>query len=54
MFDVAGAAVEGALAAGARYADARVMVMRTERMSVRNTIVEGLGQSESAGVASVP
>jgi TldD protein len=50
MFDVAGAAVEGALAAGARYADARVMVMRTERMSVRNTIVEGLGQSESAGV----
>ena len=50
MFDVAAAAVEGALAAGARYADARVMVMRTERMSVRNAVVEGLGQSETAGV----
>src|SRR4051812_13058599 len=50
MFDVAAAAVEGALGAGARYADARVMVMRTEGMSVRNGIVEGLRQSETAGV----
>ena len=50
MFDVAAAAVEGALAAGARYADARVMVMRTEGMSVRNAVVEGLSQSETAGV----
>jgi TldD protein len=50
MFDVAAAAVEGALAAGARYADARVMVMRTEGMSVRNAVVEGLRQSETAGV----
>src|SRR5687768_14834757 len=50
MFDVAAAAVEGALAAGARYADARVMVMRTEGMSVRNAVVDGLRQSETAGV----
>ena len=50
MFDVAAAAVEGALAAGARYADARVMVMRTEGMTVRNAVVEGLRQSETAGV----
>ncbi len=50
MFDAASAAVEGALAAGARYADARVMVTRTEGMSVRNGVVEGLRQSEAAGV----
>src|SRR3954451_23741211 len=50
MSAVAAAAVEGALAAGARYADARVMVMRTEGMSVRNAVVEGLRQSETAGV----
>jgi TldD protein len=50
MFDVAAAAVEGALAAGARYADARVMVMRTEGMTVRNAVVEGLRQNETAGV----
>ncbi len=50
MFDLAGAAVESALAAGATYADVRVMVMRTEGMSARNGIVEGLRQSESAGL----
>ena len=33
MFDIATAAVEGALGAGATYADARVMVMRTESMN---------------------
>ncbi|HEX7165475.1 MAG TPA: DNA gyrase modulator, partial [Acidimicrobiales bacterium] len=50
MFDIAGAAVEGALAAGARYADARVMFMRTESVAVRNGVVERLVQNESAGV----
>jgi len=50
MFDYAQAAVEGALAAGARYADARVMVSRTESMTAQNSAVEGLQQSESAGV----
>ncbi|HEX2851382.1 MAG TPA: TldD/PmbA family protein [Acidimicrobiales bacterium] len=50
MFDVATAAVEGALAAGARYADARVMVTRTEGMAARNGVIESLRQDEAAGV----
>ncbi|GAC1330602.1 MAG: TldD/PmbA family protein [Mycobacteriales bacterium] len=50
MFDYAQAAVEGALAAGARYADARVMISRSESMSAQNGVVEGLQQSEEAGV----
>jgi TldD protein len=49
-FDVATAAVEAALAAGARYADARVMYRRTESMNARNGAVEDLSQGESAGV----
>jgi TldD protein len=48
--DLAAAAVEGALAAGARYADARVMVRRTESMSAQNGDVEQLHQREHAGV----
>ena len=36
MFDVAEAAVQAALAAGARYADARVMHRRSESMTARN------------------
>ena len=36
MFDAVTAAVEGALAAGARYADARGMLQRQESMSARN------------------
>ena len=50
VFDMAEAAVEGALAAGARYADARVMVIRTESIGVRNGVVERL---RSAGVEVV-
>ena len=50
MFDVATAAVEGALAAGARYADARVVVGRTEGLQARNGVLEGLQRSESGGV----
>jgi len=50
MLDVATAAVEAALAAGARYADARVMVVRHEAMEARNRRVEGLTQVEDAGV----
>ena len=50
VFDVATAAVEGALAAGARYADARVMTTRTEGMRAQNQVVESLRQDESAGV----
>lgn len=50
MFDLATAAVEGALAAGASYADARVMAMETESLSARNGILEGFRQNESTGV----
>jgi TldD protein len=50
MFDVAQAAVEGAVAAGARYADARAMVLRYESMSAKNGDVEDLVQRESVGV----
>ena len=50
MFDLATAAVEGALAAGARYADARAMASRAESMQARNGEVEGLVQSESTGL----
>src|ERR671916_2493755 len=50
MIDLATAAVEAALAAGARYADARVMVIRHESMEARNRVVEDLTQSEDAGL----
>ena len=49
-FDVATAAVQAALDAGARYADARVMHRRTESMNARNGEIEDLNQDESAGV----
>ncbi|MEU4162280.1 TldD/PmbA family protein [Actinoplanes sp. NPDC026670] len=49
-FDEAGAAVQAALDAGARYADARVMVRRSETMSARDGDVEDLGFDESAGL----
>ena len=49
MYDLVTAAVEAALAAGARYADARVMIVRYESMSAKNRVVEGLTQSETAG-----
>jgi TldD protein len=50
MFDLATAAVEAALAAGAQYADARVMVVRYESMSAQNRAIEDLTQTETAGV----
>ena len=49
-FDQAGAAVQAALDAGARYADARVMVRRTESMSARDGDVEDLSFDDSAGL----
>src|SRR6266545_4899722 len=49
-FDSATAAVEAALAAGARYADARVMYRRYESMSAQNGEVEELAQDENAGL----
>jgi TldD protein len=50
MQDIATAAVEAALAAGATYADARVMEIRTESMSARNGVTEALDREERAGV----
>ena len=50
QFDIATAAVEAALAAGARYADARVMHRRSESMTARNGEIEDLSQDEDAGV----
>jgi TldD protein len=50
VFDPAVAAVEGALAAGAEYADARVVVSRRQSLEALNETIESLEQSESAGV----
>ncbi|HEV7865287.1 MAG TPA: TldD/PmbA family protein, partial [Acidimicrobiia bacterium] len=50
MFDPAVAAVEGALAAGAEYADARVVISRHQSLEALNETIESLDQSESAGV----
>ena len=50
MFLIAQAAVEGALAAGATYADARFGVTGYESLHARNGVLEALRQSESAGV----
>jgi TldD protein len=49
-FDEAYSAVQAALDAGARYADARIMVRRTESMSARDGDVEDLSSDESAGL----
>ena len=49
-FDAANAAVEAALAAGARYADARVMHRRHESMSARNGEVRELVQDQDSGL----
>jgi TldD protein len=50
MFDVAEAAVEAALAAGARYADARAIESRSEQIGARNGIVEELDREERNGL----
>jgi TldD protein len=50
VFDLAIAAVEGALAAGAEYADARVVISRRQSLEALNQTIESLDQSESAGV----
>jgi TldD protein len=49
-FDAATAAVQAALDAGARYADARVMHRRYESMTARNGEIESVSQDESAGL----
>jgi TldD protein len=49
-FDEACSAVQAALDAGARYADARVMHRRSEAMTARDGEIEELTQDESAGI----
>jgi TldD protein len=50
MFELAQAAVEAALAAGARFADARVVVSRDQRLRAQDGVLEDLTQGESAGL----
>ena len=50
MFDYAIAAVEGALAAGASYADARVVATRTEKIEVLNQKLQEVDRAETIGV----
>ncbi|MBA3268672.1 MAG: TldD/PmbA family protein [Acidimicrobiia bacterium] len=50
MFDHASAAVEGALAAGATYADARVEERATEVLHATDGELDGLRRGESVGV----
>jgi TldD protein len=50
VHDIAEAAVQAALDAGAGYADARVMESRAEAMGARNGVVEALDREERAGV----
>lgn len=50
MFDLAQAAVEGALAAGAQYADARVVFSKNQTIAVLNSEPQSIDQSERTGV----
>ena len=50
MYDVATAAVEAALTAGARYADARAMQSRAEVVTARNGVVEQVERDERSGI----
>ncbi|MFA9432421.1 TldD/PmbA family protein [Egicoccus sp. AB-alg2] len=50
MYDYARAAVEAALAAGAAYADARVVIRRHERIAAQNGELESVTHAEDAGV----
>lgn len=49
-FDIATVAVQAAVDAGARYADARVMHRRYESMNALNGEIEDLTQNEDAGI----
>jgi len=50
VFDYATVAVEAALAAGASYADARVVDTRTEKIEVLNQQVQGVDRVETIGI----
>ena len=50
MLDVARQAVEAAIAAGAAYADGRVVADDSESLTVRNQEMEGIDRSSSEGI----
>ncbi|MDJ0923667.1 MAG: TldD/PmbA family protein [Acidimicrobiia bacterium] len=50
LFDLAQAAVEGALAAGAQYADARVVIAKSQSIAVLNQEPQSIDQAERAGI----
>jgi TldD protein len=50
LFDYARTAVEAALAAGASYADARVVIRRSERLTAQNGELESVTNGLDAGV----
>jgi TldD protein len=50
VFEYATAAVEGALDAGAAYADARVVLTRTEAVEVLNQQVRSVDRAETVGI----
>ena len=50
MLDVARAAVDAARAAGAGFADARVVAIESESLTVRNQEMEGIDRSSSQGL----
>ncbi|GAC1367690.1 MAG: TldD/PmbA family protein [Actinomycetota bacterium] len=50
MRDIAEAALQAALDAGATYADVRVQEIETEELSVRNSVLETAEHASSAGV----
>jgi len=52
LFDYATAAVEGALAAGASYADARVVATRTEKIEVLNRQLQEVDRADTIGVGA--
>jgi len=50
VFDEASLAAQGALDAGATYADARVVITKTESINVRNQNLDQMDRSETVGV----
>ena len=50
LFEISDEGVAAALASGASYADARVVIRREQAVSGRNGAIEGLRETESAGV----
>jgi len=50
VFEVVQAAVEGAIAGGATYADVRAQVRRSETIDAQNGVIETLASAEAVGI----